>query len=585
MDDVIEDSRALHLSGDESCSDSDVVSESVSSKMSQAVKRKNEDSESRDLSQLSKRQALVIDHLNFPQDATSGLPEASNSHVDSENTSGAPLEPETTALQSHLSSHGSSSYSGSPSSQIPLADNIHSPSRTSGDPPSSPDSNSVSAQNKLCSPSQKLSDKPTSPILLPLPSRPSIVPDSSLAVDIELSAHDLVKDFDSEVESDPTYVLFRMYCSVKGAALAVGKKGETIRHLRETANARINVSDNLKGTPERIITVQGSAENVARAFGLLIRAILGEPENEPALANSKQYNLKLLIPHAMIGFIIGKLGVKFREIEEKSAAKLKAAEKPLPYLTERILSIVGVADAIHIATYYVAQVILEHKGNLKKAKLVLYDPQSYSPTTVSYAMMNVAGNSGPTLLGQAPLSKHDGYYSQPASMHRVVKSPADHPIPYTQMRYGQHNDSSGYDVIPTYGPSHIIPNPNNESAGPEYQTCADKYNNTMVGDVIVVAPIPTSPDSDRYHQDIFIQAANIGSVIGKHGNNIKHVREHSGCIFIRIEQENTQSLMLGGGKGMTPVRKLTLTGTMNSLQYAIYLINRRLRTDKERKNS
>ena len=41
-------------------------------------------------------------------------------------------------------------------------------------------------------------------------------------------------------------------------------------------------------------------------------------------------------------------------------------------------------------------------------------------------------------------------------------------------------------------------------------------------------------------------------------------------------------MMLGGGKGMTNIRKLTLTGTLNSIQTAIYLINQRINADRER---
>lgn len=113
------------------------------------------------------------------------------------------------------------------------------------------------------------------------------------------------------------------------------------------------------------------------------QSYLEEPEDEPASINSQQYNLKLLIPHPMIGFIIGKQGLKFREIEENSAAKLKAAENALPYSTDRVLSVMGVGDAIHIAVYYIAQVMLEHKEVLKKHKVVLYNPANYQPTDQS----------------------------------------------------------------------------------------------------------------------------------------------------------------------------------------------------------
>ena len=85
---------------------------------------------------------------------------------------------------------------------------------------------------------------------------------------------------------DPTFIQLRMYCPVKEASTIVGRKGETINHLREKANVRITVSENLKGVPERIVAVKGPAENVARAFGLITRVILEEPESLQALIHN-----------------------------------------------------------------------------------------------------------------------------------------------------------------------------------------------------------------------------------------------------------------------------------------------------------
>lgn len=61
----------------------------------------------------------------------------------------------------------------------------------------------------------------------------------------------------------------------------------------------------------------------------------------------------------MIGSIIGKSGVRIREIQEASGARLNASDACLPLSTERSLVVLGVADAVHIATYYVGQTLVE----------------------------------------------------------------------------------------------------------------------------------------------------------------------------------------------------------------------------------
>ncbi|KAG7195809.1 uncharacterized protein KQ657_002194 [Scheffersomyces spartinae] len=399
-----------------------------------------------------------------------------------------------------------------------------------------------------------------------------------------------------EKENDPTYVSFRMFCPVKEASTIVGKRGEKIHHIREKANVRIYVSDNHKNNPERIILVKGPAENVARAFGLITRTILDEPEDEPASVLSRPYMLKILVPHPMVGFIIGKLGSKFREIEESSAAKLKATEQPLPYSTDRILSITGVGDAIHIAIYYISQVMLEHKDCLKKNKIVFYNPANYQHNN-NNIIPNMMGN-GPlypaatrdTYPGAA-INKHPSQHLPP---HQQQQQQQQQQQPPPQMQPQNYNFQMMFQpaMHPQY-PHHHAP-PNMHAPSPHQmgqgnpnvplQTqnlYTDEHGNNMIGDVITHPPMPTTT-ADKYNQDVFVSNENIGSVIGKKGNNIRHIREYSRCTYVKIEPDNNQTLMLGGGKGLTSVRKLTLTGSLHSINTAIYLINQRIMADKER---
>ena len=359
------------------------------------------------------------------------------------------------------------------------------------------------------------------------------------------------------------YVLLRMYCPVKEAGIVVGKKGEKITHIREKAGVRIHVSENVKSVPERIITVKGTAENAARAFGLITRTILDEPEDEPALMMSKQYVLKLLIPHAVIGFVIGKSGLKFREIEKNSAAQLKAAEQPLPFSTDRVLLVSGVGDAIHIAVYYISQVILEHRDSLKKNKVVYYNPvncrpqQPMAPGPLAY----VANPGLPGMPGMPGMSEPLPY-QKPYEMQMMFQPPAR----------------------PSYVGPLNMPHASGPVPGqiPPQSLYTDEHGNTIVGDVITNTPVQISTGPDRFTQDVFVANFSIGSVIGKGGQNIKQIRESSGCNYVKIEPDQHQLILLGGGRGLTNIRRLTLTGTYQAIQTAIYFINQRILADKER---
>lgn len=377
-------------------------------------------------------------------------------------------------------------------------------------------------------------------------------------------------------EDDSSTVSVRMYCPVKEAGAIVGKKGEKITHIREKANVRIYVSENLKNVPERVISVKGSSEDVARAFGLITRAILEEPEDEPASMMSKQYNLKLLVPHPMVGYIIGKSGSKFREIEENSAAKLKAAEQVLPYSTDRVLSVTGVGDAIHIAVYYICQVMQQHKDCLKKHKIIFYNPANFRPQLpAGTPMMNMPmapqQNPMPFMganpMQMQPMAPGPGLKDGHGSFQHVPK-------PYNFQMMFQPS------IRPQFnGPLNM---PTTQIPIGTQNLFTDEHGNTIVGDVITQIPVQISSSPDKFTEDVFVANNNIGSVIGKGGNNIKQIRENSGCTYVKIEPDQNQSILLGGGKGLTNIRKLTLTGSYTSIQTAIYLINQRISADKER---
>lgn len=100
---------------------------------------------------------------------------------------------------------------------------------------------------------------------------------------------------------------------------------------------------------------------MAKAFGLIVRRINDEPFDVASVPGSRAVTIKFIIPNSRMGSVIGKGGSKIKEIQEASGARLNASEAMLPGSTERVLSISGVADAIHIAVYYVGTILLEYQ--------------------------------------------------------------------------------------------------------------------------------------------------------------------------------------------------------------------------------
>jgi len=77
--------------------------------------------------------------------------------------------------------------------------------------------------------------------------------------------------------------------------------------------------------------------------------------------------------------VIGKQGTKIKEIQDASGARLNASEGMLPGSTERVLSVAGVADAIHIATYYIGNILIEANDRMPSTLNSSYRPSNRAP--------------------------------------------------------------------------------------------------------------------------------------------------------------------------------------------------------------
>lgn len=124
-----------------------------------------------------------------------------------------------------------------------------------------------------------------------------------------------------------------------------------------------------------------------------------------------------------MGSVIGKQGSKIKEIQDASGARLNASEGMLPGSTEvrhfgarhlafkltpvsclqRVLSVAGVADAIHIATYYIGNILIEAQERMPSGSHSSYKPssnrRSASYVGSSYVPGGGSGYSNPYMHG------------------------------------------------------------------------------------------------------------------------------------------------------------------------------------------
>ncbi|NXK52690.1 PCBP4 protein, partial [Chauna torquata] len=126
------------------------------------------------------------------------------------------------------------------------------------------------------------------------------------------------------------------------------------------SSARITISEG--SCPERITTITGSTDAVFRAVSMIafkLEEDLGAGSADGAAAGRAPVTLRLVIPASQCGSLIGKAGVKIREIRESTGAQVQVAGDLLPNSTERAVTVSGVPDTIIQCVRQICAVILE----------------------------------------------------------------------------------------------------------------------------------------------------------------------------------------------------------------------------------
>ncbi|XP_059020953.1 poly(rC)-binding protein 3 isoform X11 [Mustela lutreola] len=152
----------------------------------------------------------------------------------------------------------------------------------------------------------------------------------------------------------------RLLMHGKEVGSIIGKKGETVKKMREESGARINISEG--NCPERIVTITGPTDAIFKAFAMIAykfeEDIINSMSNSPATSKPPM-TLRLVVPASQCGSLIGKGGSKIKEIRESTGAQVQVAGDMLPNSTERAVTISGTPDAIIQCVRQICVVMLE----------------------------------------------------------------------------------------------------------------------------------------------------------------------------------------------------------------------------------
>ncbi|XP_017394006.1 poly(rC)-binding protein 3 isoform X9 [Cebus imitator] len=230
---------------------------------------------------------------------------------------------------------------------------------------------------------------------------PSVLPHSTLSA---LSHHPqphFGRRMESKVSEGGLNVTLtiRLLMHGKEVGSIIGKKGETVKKMREESGARINISEG--NCPERIVTITGPTDAIFKAFAMIAykfeEDIINSMSNSPA-TSKPPVTLRLVVPASQCGSLIGKGGSKIKEIRESTGAQVQVAGDMLPNSTERAVTISGTPDAIIQCVKQICVVMLESPP---KGATIPYRPKPASTPVI------FAGGQAYTIQGQYAIPHPD----------------------------------------------------------------------------------------------------------------------------------------------------------------------------------
>jgi heterogeneous nuclear rnp K-like protein 2 len=154
----------------------------------------------------------------------------------------------------------------------------------------------------------------------------------------------------------------RALVSTKEAGIIIGKAGATIANIRNLSGVKAGVSKVVPGVQDRVLSISGDLEPVAAAYAEVARLLLETPLSDSSLPPPPVgafTSIRLLISHNLMGTVIGRSGLKIKQIQDMSGARMVASKEMLPQSTERVVEVQGSVDAIKTAVHEIGKCLLE----------------------------------------------------------------------------------------------------------------------------------------------------------------------------------------------------------------------------------
>ncbi|KAK4508425.1 hypothetical protein PRZ48_002163 [Zasmidium cellare] len=179
----------------------------------------------------------------------------------------------------------------------------------------------------------------------------------------------------TEEEYAQAQLTLRAIVTSKEAGVIIGKAGQNVADLRDKTGVRAGVSKVVPGVHDRVLTVTGPLSGISDAYGLVADSLVkGAPQMGMGgvVGTPGTHPIRLLISHNQMGTIIGRQGLKIKQIQDASGVRMVAQKEMLPQSTERIVEVQGTPEGVQKATWDIGKCLIDDEQ--RGYGTVLYSP-------------------------------------------------------------------------------------------------------------------------------------------------------------------------------------------------------------------
>lgn len=177
----------------------------------------------------------------------------------------------------------------------------------------------------------------------------------------------------TEPSHSSALINYRVLVSAKEAGCLIGQNGAVIDSIRGETGTRAGISRLQPGTYERILTVSGTLDDASKALSYFAQQLVNAstetqfsymyfPLKQLLLIpniEGETIILRLLIPNAQLGTLIGSKGARIQQIQRECNVLMIASKLHLPDSTERLVELQGTVDNLYDSLRIILRCLIE----------------------------------------------------------------------------------------------------------------------------------------------------------------------------------------------------------------------------------